>query len=67
MDSIAEPLSIQDLIRIREALDLAAVRGCFRAGEMQNIGQIYNRLDQFIRAASRQIQNSTPDIQGDNP
>ena len=37
-------------------IDLASTRGAFRAAEMQEIGEIYNRLTQFLDAVVAQAQ-----------
>lgn len=47
MDNDA-PLSVHDIARIREVIDLACSRGAFRANEMSAVGEIYDKVSTFI-------------------
>ena len=49
-------ITISDLNTIKNIIDLASTRGAFRAAEMQEIGEIYNRLTQFLDAVVAQAQ-----------
>ena len=49
-------ITIADLNTIKHIIDLASTRGAFRAAEMQEIGEIYNRLTQFLDAVVAQAQ-----------
>ena len=49
-------ITIADLNTIKNIIDLASTRGAFRAAEMQEIGEIYNRLIQFLDAVVAQAQ-----------
>jgi hypothetical protein len=49
-------ITIADLNTIKNIIDLASTRGAFRAAEMQEIGEIYNRLSQFLDAVVAQAQ-----------
>lgn len=49
-------ITIADLNTIKNIIDLASTRGAFRAAEMQEIGEIYNRLAQFLDAVVAQAQ-----------
>lgn len=42
------PLSITDLVAIRNIIDVAASRGAFRASEMRTVGETYDRLNGFL-------------------
>jgi hypothetical protein len=44
-------LTINDLATVRNVIDLASTRGAFRGGELAEVGEIYNRLNQFIEAS----------------
>jgi hypothetical protein len=44
-------LTINDLATLRNIVDLASTRGAFRANELQEVGEIYNRLNQFVEAS----------------
>ena len=43
-------ITVTDLIAIRNALNLAAERGAFKAEEMLDIGTIYSKLNSFLEA-----------------
>ena len=49
-------ITIADLNTIKNIIDLASTRGAFRAAELQEIGEIYNRLTQFLDAVVAQAQ-----------
>ena len=41
-------LSIGDLKNLSSILDVASTRGAFKAGEMQGVGFLYNKLQAFL-------------------
>lgn len=49
-------ITVSDLDAIRSVIDLAARRGAFHAGEMAEIGAIYNKLEAFLNAVVAQAQ-----------
>lgn len=49
-------LTVVDLANLQQLLDTAASRGAFRAGEMQQVGEIYNKLAAFLSAVAEQQQ-----------
>ena len=49
-------ITIADLNTIKNIIDLASTRGAFRAAELQEIGEIYNRLTLFLDAVVAQAQ-----------
>jgi hypothetical protein len=51
-----QTITIADLNLIKNIIDLASTRGAFRAGEMKEIGEVYNKLDQFLTAVIEQAQ-----------
>lgn len=53
-------ITIQDLAALRAVVEIAATRGAFHANEMANIGNLYNKLDGFLRQLE-QPAVSTPD------
>jgi hypothetical protein len=62
-------LTINDLATLRNIIDLASTRGAFRANELSEVGDVYNRLNQFVEAsvaaAQAQQQEQTDSGQGD--
>lgn len=47
-------LTVVDLANVHQLLDTAASRGAFRAAEMQQVGEIYNKLTAFLNAVTAQ-------------
>jgi hypothetical protein len=48
----APDLNINDLVAIRSIIDVASQRGTFKAGEMEAVGKIYNKLSAFLDSIS---------------
>jgi hypothetical protein len=42
-------LSLGDLQTVLSILDICSQRGAFKGGEMQDVGQLYNHLQTFIK------------------
>jgi hypothetical protein len=47
-------ITIADLNLLKNIIDLAATRGAFRAAEMTEIGEVYNKLSEFLNAVVEQ-------------
>ena len=47
-------LTIADLASIQTLIDAACTRGAFKAPEMSQVGEIYNKLTRFLEAAAQQ-------------
>jgi len=45
-----EGISLTDLDRVAQIIDLASQRGAFRGNELQFVGEIYNKLFRFLSA-----------------
>jgi hypothetical protein len=41
-------ITIADLNLLKNIVDLASTRGAFRAGEMKEVGEVYNKLVAFL-------------------
>ena len=52
VDSAEVPVSltVQDLVGIRNIIDVASQRGAFKANEFSAVGDAYNKLSTFIDA-----------------
>lgn len=57
-------LTIQDLNNLRAIIDVASQRGAFRAPELEAVGNTYNKLDTFLKAAMPAEQADAPGTQG---
>jgi hypothetical protein len=44
----APDLNISDLASLRSIIDVASQRGAFKAGEMEAVGKVYNKLTVFL-------------------
>ena len=51
-DANSHVISLQDLRNILVVFDLASNRGAFKGGELEPIGQLYNKITKFIQAAT---------------
>lgn len=56
-ESAAGPdLTIQDLVSLKNIIDVASSRGAFKPNEMVAVGQTYTKLEQFLNAVSQRAQ-----------
>lgn len=57
-------ITVADLGLLRNIIDLASTRGAFRASEMKDVGEVYNKLSDFLEAvvaqAEAQSKEETP-------
>jgi hypothetical protein len=49
-------ITVADLNLLRNIIDLASRRGAFQASEMKQIGEVYDKLNQFLEAVVAQAQ-----------
>jgi hypothetical protein len=47
-------ITVADLNLIKNIIDLASTRGAFRAGEMKQVGEVYEKLAVFLEAVVAQ-------------
>lgn len=53
-------LTINDLSAMKSIIDVASSRGAFKPGEMMTVGQVYNKLSNFLNAVAKQQQTAQP-------
>lgn len=61
-------INVNDLVALRNILNIAAERGAFKAEEMLEIGTVYTKLSNFLESVIAQAQEqeqSTTQPQGD--
>ena len=62
-------ITIADLNLLKDIVDLASTRGAFRAAEMKEIGEVYERLTKFLEAvvaqAKAQEESAASNTQGE--
>lgn len=46
-------LNLNDLAALRSILDVASQRGAFKAGEMEAVGKVYNKLATFLDSVAQ--------------
>lgn len=58
MNTQATPtqITVQDLIEIKNIIDLACSRGAFRGNEVRSVGEIYEKLTAFLDVVIAQAQ-----------
>jgi len=56
MENTNTQLTINDIAMTRDVIDLACKRGAFGAAEAKPIGLLFEKLDQFIKAALAQAE-----------
>ena len=57
-------ITVADLNLLKNIIDLASTRGAFRAAELKEVGEVYNKLATFLdavvaQAAAQEGQTST--------
>ena len=43
-------LTVADLRNVRTIIDISSSRGAFRGAELKSIGEVYDKLDTFLKA-----------------
>jgi hypothetical protein len=66
MSQPAAVITLQDLLHIREIIDLAARRGAFAATELSQVGQTYDRLAAYLDALPTAPGTLSEDTQGES-
>ena len=56
-------ITLADLDMIKNIIDLASTRGAFRAAEMKQVGEVYDKLAAFLAAVVAQAQAQEPQDQ----
>ena len=56
MENNDTQLTINDIALTRDVIDLACKRGAFGAAEAKQVGILFEKLDQFIKAAVAQAE-----------
>jgi len=50
-------ITIQDLVEIKDMIDLACSRGAYRGAEVRAVGEIYEKISAFLDAVIVQSQS----------
>lgn len=62
-----EIITIADLDMIKQIIDVACNRGAFRGEELSQVGNIYNKLTNFLNVAIAQVQQQEEGQQEGQP
>lgn len=46
-------LNLNDLAALKSIVEVASQRGAFKAGELESVGKIYNKLSTFLEAVAK--------------
>jgi hypothetical protein len=46
-------LNLNDLAALKSIVEVASQRGAFKAGELESVGKIYNKLNTFLEAVAK--------------
>lgn len=49
----APELNLNDLIAMRNVIDVVTKRGAFQANELSSVGQLFDKLNGFLEAAQK--------------
>jgi len=61
MENTDTQLTINDIALTRDVIDLACKRGAFSGAEARQVGTLFEKLDQFIKAALAQAEAGVPE------
>lgn len=53
-------LSINDLIAVRNIIDISSQRGAFKAAELEAVGKAFNKLNSFLEAVTPKEEEAAP-------
>jgi hypothetical protein len=56
-------ITIADLNLLKNIIDLASTRGAFRASEMKQIGEVYEKLETFLESVVAQAAAQEAELQ----
>ena len=56
-------ITVADLNLLKNIIDLASTRGAFRAAELKEIGEVYNKLATFLDAVIAQAAAQETELQ----
>jgi hypothetical protein len=55
-------LTITDIISVKNLIEAACGRGTFKAHEMKAIGELYEKLNNFIEASTAQLNSQSQEL-----
>jgi hypothetical protein len=58
-------LTITDMVSLKSIIDAACTRGAFKASEMKQVGELYEKLGLFIESVQAQAVEQSANTQGE--
>jgi hypothetical protein len=56
----APDLNLNDLLAMRNLIDVVTTRGAFKANELSSVGVLFDKLNAFLEAAQKQAAPAAP-------
>jgi hypothetical protein len=56
----APALTVADLRNIRTIIDISSQRGAFKGAELRTVGEVFDKLDVFLKAVDAKAQAEAP-------
>lgn len=56
----APDLNLNDLLAMRNLIDVVTTRGAFKANELSSVGVLFDKLNAFLEAAQKQSAPAEP-------
>ena len=57
----APALTVADLRNVRAIIDLSSSRGAFRGAELKTVGEVYEKLDTFLKSVDAEAEKQKAD------
>jgi|TARA_R110000823_G_scaffold197042_6_gene328301 hypothetical protein len=54
----APALTVADLRNVRTIIDISSQRGSFKGGELKTIGEVYDKLDAFLKGIDAKAESA---------
>lgn len=61
MTTISSPLHVNDLVLMRNIIDVALSRGAFRGDEIGPVSEVYTKLTNFIETVAQTAEEEAAD------
>lgn len=56
MNTISSPLHVNDLVSMRNIIDVALSRGAFNGSEIGSVSEVYTKLTSFIDSIAQSVE-----------
>jgi hypothetical protein len=59
-------LTIADIINVRNLIDVVTTRGAFKANELTSVGQLFDKINAFVVAATKKPEEASQENNASN-